>query len=151
MIAAEWVSPVALARPICLPGTVRRHGTSLLNQQFWLWGQDIRRDGNVLLRYGFERTRPPDGVHGSRSYMLQLDADLTVVLWGFGLFLGDRELGGLYLSRFRLFPLLTGSGRAPEGIWSPAQLPACRPPSNQHEWASARLLFVSALHWMGAY
>lgn len=124
MIVTHEASTAAPPRPIRLPAAARRHGTRLLNQQFWLWGQDIRRqEGNVLLHHGFERMRPPDAVQGSRCYTLRLDPQRTVVLWGFGLFYGDQAHGGLYLSRFRLSPLLGASADAPVGVWTPAQLP----------------------------
>lgn len=136
---------------VCLPGMVRRHGTRLLNQQFWLWGQDIRRGDNILLRYGFQRTRPQGDVQGGRCYTTRIDARRTVVLWGFGIFYGDEALGGLYLSRFRLDPLLGESGTPPVNVWAPANLPAFAPPVDDRDWARARLLLDETLRWISAY
>lgn len=148
-MAADRASNPVTAR---LPAAVRRCGTSLLNQQFWLWGQDIRRqDGNLLLRYGFERARPPEGVHGSRCYTLRLGEHRTVALWGFGLFRGDRSLGGLYLSRFKLSPLLSESGEPPVAVWTPAQLPPFLQPANADDLARARSSLAAALRWISAY
>lgn len=152
MIVTHEVSTAAPPRPIRLPAAARQHGTRLLNQQFWLWGQDIRhQEGNLLLRYGFERARPPDAVQGSRCYTLRLDPQWTVVLWGFGLFYGDQTQGGLYLSRFRFSPLLGTSAEAPVGIWTPAQLPPFTEPAEANDWARARPLLVAALRWISAY
>lgn len=153
MIATHRLVHTEPSGTICLPAAVRRRGTSLLNQQFWLWGQDIRRQegNNILLRYGFTRTRPPDAVQGSRYYTLHLDAHRTVVLWGFGLFYGDQAEGGLYLSRFRLSPLLTENGDAPVSVWTPAQLPPHTLPADENEWTRARPLLVAALRWVSAY
>lgn len=152
MIVTHRVPRAGLAQAVYLPATVRRRGTSLLNQQFWLWGQDIRRqESNLLLRHGFERMKPPDDVQGSRCYTVRLDARRTVALWGFGLFYGDQAHGGLYLSRFRLLPLLAASADAPVGVWTPSHLPSFTIPATSNEWAKARPLLVAALRWISGY
>ena len=95
-----------------LPARIKRQGRLLLNQQCWLWGQDVkhRQPGdeaeNLLLRHGFTRMRPPAGVVGSSQYTLDLPDGLRVRLWGFGIFFGQAggESGGLYLNRFDFFP-----------------------------------------------
>lgn len=143
--------PVASGRAVCLPGRVDRHGSRLLNQQFWLWGQDIRREDNVLLRHGFTRARPPGNVQGGRCYTLRIDARRTVVLWGFGIHFGDGDRGGIYLSRFRLAPLLGKSGEPPVDVWAPADLPVFTCPGDDRDWARARPLLDATLRWIGAY
>lgn len=152
MIVTHPPARAAAGQGCCLPAVLRRRGSSLLNQQFWLWGQDIRRpEGNLLLRLGFERTRPPDGVQGSRCYTVRLDAHRTVVLWGFGIFYGDAGTGGLYLSRFSLSPLLLESAEPPVTVWTPAHLPQCTPPANADEWTRASSLLIATLRWISAY
>ncbi len=139
-------------RVFCLPTADLRRGESLLNQQFWLWGQDIRRqEDNALLRYGFTRTRPPAEIERSNCYTLRFDEHRIVALWGFGLFYGDRVNGGLYLSRFRLCPLLSRNWEPPVDVWTPSHLPAFTSPANAVEWASAHLLLVDAFRWVSAY
>lgn len=134
-----------------LPAEVRRHGTVLLNQQFWLWGQDIRRpEGNALLLRGFVQERPPADLRGSTRYELALGSDRVVVLWGFGLFYGDRELGGLYLGRFRLAPRLCPQD-TPRGVWEPSRLPRIVPPADADDRRRAGALLVAALRWVAAY
>lgn len=146
------MSDLSDAGPDGTPAALRRCGTALLNQQFWLWGQDIRRpEGNVLLAHGFRRARPPEGVKGSPSYALDLGGDRSLVLWGFGLFLGDRALGGIYVSRFRLAPLLILDAEPPAGVWSPSQLPPRRPPADAAERAVAWTLLGDAVRWLAAY
>lgn len=152
MIDSQQRSSAGSRRACCLPAIVRRRGRSLLNQQFWLWGQDIRRqEGNLLIRHGFERVRPPEGVQGSRCYTLRLDENRTMALWGFGLFYGDPSLGGLYLSRFRLSPLLSESGEPPVAVWSPAHFTPFTQPADAQEWARARPSLIAALRWISAY
>lgn len=134
-----------------LPAEARRHGTALLNQQFWLWGHDIRRpEGNALLLHGFGQERPPEGLRGSTRYDLALDPDRVVVLWGFGLFYGDRALGGVALGRFRLAPLF-GDPDPPRGVWETARLPRFGPPVGADERRRTGALLVAALRWIAAY
>lgn len=123
----------------------------LLNQQFWLWGQDIRRpEGNLLTEHGFVPERPVEGVRGSTRYELALEGGRVVVLWGFGLFYGDPDRGGLYLGRFRLAPRL-GGWEPPRGVWEPSRLPRFASPRGGEEWRRAGDLLIPALAWIGRY
>lgn len=134
-----------------LPSEVHRRGTMLLNQQFWLWGQDIRRaEGNLLIEHGFVAERPAAGVRGSTRYEVALGGGRVVVLWGFGLFYGDPERGGLYLGRFRLAPRLGGWDPA-RGVWEPSRLPRFAPPGAGDDWRRTGDLLVPALAWIGRY
>ena len=96
---------------VYIPTKLQRRGCMLLNQQCWLWGQDIRRkDGNVLLARGFERLRAPDGSSASSQYTLGVDCG-RLRLWGFGLFYGSVE-EGIYLNRFEFMPRTVKLGGA---------------------------------------
>ena len=71
---------------------VRKIGTTLLDQQLWCWGQDIRRaEGNALLAYRFTKHRAPEGKPGSTAYEWRGSGRSRVILWGFGLFYGDGD------------------------------------------------------------
>ena len=75
-----------------------------MEQQVWCWGRDVEcRDGNLLMKFGFERYRDNDSDFRSTCYRFDQDT-LHVCLWGFGMFFGSRELGGLYLDRFDFRP-----------------------------------------------
>jgi len=133
-----------------LPSEAARRGPALLNQQFWLWGQDIQRPGgNLLLQHGFAKHRPPDGVKASTRYELTLDDGGQIDLWGFGLLYRDPDLGGLYLGRFKLAPRLTAA--APVAAWSPGELGPIVAPVAADEWARTGALLVPALRWIAAY
>ena len=55
----------------------------LCEQQFWLFGYDIRRSaGNLLIERGFERLRQGSG--RPTRYLRESD-DETIALWGFGM------------------------------------------------------------------
>lgn len=136
----------------CVPTEVRRRGRVLLNQQLWLWGQDIRRpEGNALLEYGFERTRPPEGQKGSNTYTCQPAPGTVVTLWAFGLSYARADRGAVFLPRFTFTPRLVAAEAPPGVIWSPTQLPDCRAPRGAREWARAHRLFIPALRWIADY
>ncbi len=139
-------------RVFCLPADMRRNADSLLNQQFWLWGQDIRRrEDNALLRYGFTRTRPPENTQGSNCYVLQLADHRMVALWGFGFFYGERIRGGIYVPRSHLSPLVAPDWEPPANIWQPVDVPPYKPPEDRDDWSRAMPLLVGALQWISAY
>jgi len=144
-----------LATPGCAPTTsdqVRPLAAALLDQQMWCWGRDIRWPaGNVLLQHGFKRWRPPEGTIGCTAYQLDLPPDRQVVLWGFGLFFGNRADGGLYLERYTFAPLWTKAGDLRAALWRPEDLPELRPPQTVAERTSLVRLLASALRWVAAY
>lgn len=126
-----------------------RRGRGLLNQQFWLWGRDIRRaGGNLLIDHGFAKCPPPVGLAVPSRYELTFPNDARLTLWGFGLLYSDPSSGGLFLSRMKLTPRL-----APPlmEIWSPTNLPALEQPATRDEWERVRHGLVPALHWIAAY
>ena len=79
-------------------------------------GRDIKHpDGNLLLQYGFERLRPPAGVSGCSQYTLRT-GEVTIRLWGFGVYIGREQ--GIYLNRYEFLPRLASLADA----WTPAAL-----------------------------
>ena len=108
---------------------VRKIGTTLLDQQLWCWGQDIRRaEGNALLAYGFTKHRPPEGKHGTTAYEWRSSGRSRVVLWGFGFFYGDGDRGGLFLQRYKFAPKQTAAVDFSLPVWKPEQLPELTQP-----------------------
>lgn len=100
-----------------LPGRLCKEGTRLLHAQCWAWGRDIKHpDGNLLLRYGLERLRPPAGVSGCSQYTVLLPGDLTIRLWGFGVYVGHEQ--GIYMNRYEFLPRVAVLADA----WTPDQL-----------------------------
>lgn len=86
-----------------LPYRLQRRGGDLLNQQCWLWGQDVRRaEGNLLLELGFQRTPAPANQQGCTQYT-RLRAGVELRLWGFGVY--HRAHTGVYLNRYSFAPL----------------------------------------------
>jgi hypothetical protein len=88
-----------------VPAKLQRRGRLLLNQQCWVWGQDVRREeGNLLLEYGFERRRAEDGSSASSQYTLKTSDGACLRLWGYGFYFGSLEGEGIYLNRFEYMP-----------------------------------------------
>jgi hypothetical protein len=134
---------------LSLPESLRSHGVALLGQQCWCWGQDVRREaGNLLLAFGFERHRPPEGEKGASMYSLTPCSGQQVVLWGFGFWYGAHALGGIYVNRFQFLPLATRCAELTPPIWNTEQMQALLKPDCSE---SACLLLSTALFWIASY
>ncbi|MEM9644070.1 MAG: hypothetical protein AAF989_03670 [Planctomycetota bacterium] len=128
-----------------------RFGVRLMSQQVWCWGRDVEYPGgNLLLRFGFKRHRDNDTSDRSTCYRLDQD-DLHICLWGFGMFFGSRELGGLYLDRFDFRPVWAPVESLSLAIHFPDQLPVFARPRGEMQWQRARKLWKSSLRWIADY
>ena len=135
----------------CMPRTVRRFGGKLMEQQVWCWGRDVEHpDGNLLIDFGFDRYRDRDTDDRSTCYRLERD-QLHVSLWGFGMFFGNRELGGLYLDRFDFCPKWAPVESLSLAIHWPDELPAFARPQGRLQWNCARKLWKASLLWIANY
>ena len=131
---------------------VRKIGTTLLDQQLWCWGQDIRRaEGNALLAYGFTKHRAPEGKHGSPAYEWRGSGRSRVILWGFGFFYGDGDRGGLFLQRYKFAPKQTAAVDFSLPVWKPEQLPELTQPRDVEAWHRVFSLLTQGLAWIGDY
>ncbi|MBH58126.1 MAG: hypothetical protein CMJ82_13195 [Planctomycetaceae bacterium] len=135
----------------CIPKTIRRFGSELMQQQLWCWGRDIERcEGNLLIKYGFERHRDDEFAPESTCYRLDLN-DLHICLWGFGMFFGKREFGGIYLNRFDFRPTWAPIESLADGIHWPDELPSFDRPKGELNWYRARNLWKNQLGWISEY
>lgn len=129
----------------------KKLGANLMNQQCWCWGCDIRRSkGNLLLAFGFERMRPPEGISGSSCYRFALRSGRVVLLWGFGVLIEDR-VRAIHLGRFQFEPQLCaalGDGRI---CWSCDGLTPLRRPSSTRELTLAGSLCSELLNFISDY
>ncbi len=144
-------SPTRKGQGWCMPRTVRTFGAKLLAQQLWCWGRDIEySNGNLLMRFGFERHRDRETEDRSTCYRLDRER-LHVSLWGFGMFFGRRELGGLFLDRFGFCPDWAPIESLALAIHWPDELPVFARPHGQEQWRRARELWESMLLWIADY
>lgn len=131
-----------------LPPRLRNRGKALLNQQFWLWGQDVRGGENLLRRYGFDRVRPPPGIQGSNVYILP---DGTLALWGFGLLARWPASREIFLGRFRIDPRIPPRELDPAQVWQPAAIAPTASPVGAEAWHEALTATIVTMRWMAAY
>lgn len=143
--------PTRIRQGWCMPRTIRRFGGKLMEQQLWCWGRDVERvDDNLLIRFGFERHRDRETEDRSTCYRLDRD-QLHVSLWGFGMFFGRRELGGLFVDRFNFCPNWAPIESLSLAIHWPDELPVFARPLGQEQWQRARTLWESLLLWIAQY
>ena len=135
----------------CMPQQILRFGGQLMEQQLWCWGRDVERvEGNLLMEFGFERHRECEIDPQSTCYRLDCD-ELHVCLWGFGMFFGRRDLGGLFVNRFDFRPGWAPIESLAEGIHWPQELPAFTRPRGRSQWLRARELWSGLLGWIADY
>ena len=123
-----------------------------MNHQCWFFGRDIwHSSGNLLIKYGFERFAVPKGESGGNSYRIKLDRETEVVVWGFGIFLGQKGKGGIFIGRFNCNPryLSTPTLRLP--ISKSEYLPNNHPPRNDRENIIVFELAVRLFDWIDNY
>ena len=143
--------PARAGQGWCMPGPARRFGGKLMGQQVWCWGRDVEYpDGNLLMRFGFERHRDRSTAERSTCYRLDRD-QLHISLWGFGMFFGCRDLGGLYLNRFQFCPGWAPVESLSLAIHWPDELPIFARPRGAPQWQRARKLWKTTLLWIANY
>jgi hypothetical protein len=84
---------------------MKRHGSALQDQQFWCWGFDIREQGNLFLRYGFNKYSQDKSCGGSVYSLVPTDG-VSVRLWGGTLIYCDVRYGQLHIKRHDFEPRL---------------------------------------------
>lgn len=126
-------------------------GAELLHQQCWCWGQDIRRaEGNLLLQFGLNRTRPPEPGRGSSRYEWR-DGGVEVVLWGFGIGLRDGLSGGIYVNRYCFVPRWLPQQFLLDEVWRAEQMEGHRGPATRREIRRSRRLLKTLVRWIACY
>jgi hypothetical protein len=135
---------------IWLPVDVVETGTTLLNQQIWCWGCDVKHpEGNLMLRCGFERRRPPRGIMGCSQYQLKMKRHRMIRLWGWGV-LYCREGEGLFIQRYLFMPQTVNAAGLAQRIWMPQQI-APRMPRDSTERAAASSRLAELCDWIDGY
>ena len=82
---------------------------------------------------------------------MMLDEQSELVLWGFGIFLGDDETGGLFIGRFGFAPRILKVSRLDLPITESEQLPPNRPPVNTVESDAAARMTRRIVDWIIDY
>jgi len=120
-LSAPIAPPALTLKGNPVTGGHRRRVHVLMEQQFWLWGCDVRRaDGNLLMTFSASKTRPPsDATCKTSRYDLAIAPGRVISLWGFGLAVADDRLGTLVLPRYGFHPRCGECGADLGGCWDP--------------------------------
>jgi hypothetical protein len=115
-----------------------------MQQQCWLWGCDIRHNaGNLLVAYGLERYRPTHRFAGSSMYVYTT-ATHSVVLWGFGMYVGTREHGGAFIFRHLFDPVAVSHPSADVFTPEAVTLAACAPQAIHLQYLLAAVSWITS-------
>jgi hypothetical protein len=122
----------------------------LFNQQLWCWGQDIEcACGNLLVRYGFERTVNPEVIDSPSHYRCELSDGLSVILRGFGVLYTNCERS-IFVKRYGFRPLLLPEGPPAPFLWSVDDLPSLHAPTDL-EMSAWWQLTLDLIDWIREY
>ena len=114
-----------------------------MQQQCWLWGCDIRHhDGNLLSEYGFVRYRPANPNVGSSLYV-HTTATHSIMLWGFGMYLGDGAHGGAFIFRHMFHPMAVSHPAV--NVFTPEALiaTACAPVEIHQQYVAKAVAWIT--------
>ena len=128
------------------------HAVSLLSQQIWYWGQDIRRkQGNLLVEFGFQRVKPPADVEIEDSvYTLNLTENRSIILRGFGVYYRDNAHGVIFLPRYEFIPGYTTNLTLEQPLWTYDELPELYFPT-ESEWDNYITMLADLVKWIRDY
>lgn len=140
-------------RPFRLPPEILKPANRLLEQQFWLWGCDIRRqEGNILSELGFGKIKAPSETGLSTSqYRCPLNTTCSLALWGFGVCLSNSDLGSTYVPRTGLHPRWCASVVDTASAWTPAWFDTMPQPSANGGLVSCYRLVAQIIDWIAWY
>ncbi len=140
-------------RPFRLPSEILKPANRLLEQQFWLWGCDIRRpEGNILTQLGFEKIKAPAATGLTTSqYRCPLSMTCSIALWGFGVCLGDAALGSIFVPRAALLPRSCHTVIDTVTAWEPAWFDRLSPPAAMRDVMPCYQLVEQLIEWIAWY
>lgn len=122
----------------------------LLDQQMWFFGRDIQHpDGNLLLRVGFARERPPAEVSGTSRYSVATPLG-SLTLWGWGALWRDDRPRALLMRRHGPGPRLVPETTRLEHVWAHTAFADARAAADG-ELARTSMLLADFAGWVHAY
>ncbi len=131
---------------------IETFGELLLHHQCWFFGRNIwHSKGNLLIRYGFERCGAAENQAGSNCYRLRNEEAVEINLWGWGIFYGDLQAGGVFIKRYDFRPRLFAVGKLNLPIFKSEQLPPSRLPREAVQIKTARYLTIEFVNWILRY
>jgi hypothetical protein len=146
-------APTLANSPYGLPGKDLKSANRLLQQQFWLWGCDIRRqEGNLLSQLGFEKIKaPPESGLTTSQYNCPLSPTRSIALWGFGMCLGCDIGGSIFVPRSGLRPRYSATPVCTASAWEAAWFDRLPLPASPREVTGCHHLLGEAIDWIVWY
>ncbi|WP_224245177.1 hypothetical protein [Hyalangium gracile] len=137
--------------PLTLPLELRRDGERLFEISMWCLGRDVNHpEGNLLLRRGLSRERPPEGQKGGSVYTGSLPGGGVLKLWAFGALCGDSD-ESIYIRRDGFTPLRVDRALVRWPVFEAEALGSAQAPSTPEEQRLCRAAVVTLSEWMGGY
>ncbi|MZG29488.1 MAG: hypothetical protein F3741_01580 [Nitrospinae bacterium] len=135
---------------------VKRFAEFLLHQQLWCFGKDINSpNSNLLVKYGFKKVRPPEDKSGSTNYIFRtidkVGDEVSMVLWGFGIYYGYGNNKCIYIGRYDVYPKLIHDEPLSLPAWAPSKLPEMKTPQSSEEWEYSFMLMSELFEWIARY
>ncbi|WP_224361814.1 hypothetical protein [Hyalangium versicolor] len=137
--------------PPMLSLELRRDAERLFETTMWCLGRDVNHpEGNLLLRRGLTRERPPEGQRGSSVYSASFSGGGGVELWAFGVLCHD---GGeaTFIRREGFTPLLVDVSRVAWPVFEAEALGGAQPPSTDGQQRRCRAAVVTLAEWLARY
>lgn len=142
---------MAMALPPALPMDLRRDAERLFDLSLWCLGRDVLcQEGNLLLRRGATRERPPEGQQGNTTYTVSLPRGGVLKLWGFGLLCDDCD-EAVYFARDGFTPRLVKVAEVRWPVFQAEGLGAMREPRTFEERRATRLAVVTVAEWFARH
>jgi hypothetical protein len=124
-------------------------GSRLLNHQLWFFGRDILYpEGNLLIRYGFERYKCPEMLNRGNMYRLTGPDGSQVVLWGFGVCFGGANGDGVFIRRYDFRPVYLTLKKMKWPIWTEDDITSLGKAKNGPE---GHTLLIGLIDWFESY
>jgi hypothetical protein len=133
------------------PYEIEQLGKALLHQQLYVIGRDIvSRHGNLLMNYGcFRMQSPISGIPS--TYSMNLGCSSRLALRGFGVFVGDDAIGGIFVHRYTFIPRWMPSSKFAPMAWLPGEMPRTRVSRYRGEKSQANGLLKRMIAWFIEY
>ncbi len=123
---------------------------TLIDQQMWCWGCDVRAESNLLLTYGAcRRPSPNPRFHSAYSFALTEARWLTI--WGWGMWIADVALGSVFISRTRFRLSFSPDAVLMPEAWCAADLPPIPMVSASALPSAGRALVGACCLWIADY
>jgi hypothetical protein len=130
---------------------LRRDAERLFDVTMWCLGRDVNHpEGNLLLRRGLSRERPPQGQQANSVYTAWLPAGGVLKLWGFGV-LCDGCDGAVYIARDGFTPRMVDREAVRWPVFDAEGLRASREPLSFEERRACRGAVVTLAEWLARY